>query len=81
VTEQPTACVIEIYQTDPDRTDDTLTGSILFPQKVLINGHPVLTQGSIKINAIEIPLGRDLINVTVTLLARRIIVAAEGDMN
>jgi hypothetical protein len=80
VTEQPTACVIEIYQTKPEKTDDTLAGSVIMPNKVLINGHPVLTQGGIRINAIEVPIAKDLASVTVTLLVRRIIVAAEGDM-
>lgn len=81
MTEKATACVIEIYQTEPEETDDTLAGSVIMPDKVLINGHPVLTQGGVRINAIEIPVGKELASVTVTLLVRRIIVAAEGDIH
>jgi hypothetical protein len=80
--EQPTAAVIEIFQTSPERTDDTLAGSVIVPDRVCINGHPVLTQGGIKVHEINIPLGMhsELLQVTVTLLARRVIIAAKGDV-
>jgi hypothetical protein len=75
-----TAAVIEVIERGR-ATDDTLGGSLLLPNEVRINGHPVPTcDGGVKIHEMKIPGGKDIARVTFTLPARRIIVAAEGDL-
>lgn len=75
----PTAAVIEIIE--PGRaTDDTIGGSIIIPAEVRINGHQVLTTGGgERIHQIDLP-PREMAQVTLTLPARRVIIAAEGDL-
>jgi len=75
----PTAAVIEIIE--PGRaTDGTIGGSIIVPAEVRINGHQVLTTGGgVRIHEITMP-PREMAQVTMTLPARRITVAAEGDL-
>lgn len=75
----PTAAVIEII--DPGHTtDDTPGGSLIIPSELRINGHRVLTcRGGVKIHEISVP-GHDMATITVTLPARRITIAAEGDV-
>ncbi len=77
-TEQPTAAVIEIIERGR-KTDDSMSGSVILPTELRINGHPVLTQGGVKIHEMTLPIGRELASITVTLVARRITIAAEGD--
>jgi hypothetical protein len=74
------AAVIEVIERGR-ATDDTLGGSVVLPTEVRINGHPVPTSGGVKIHEIELPVGRELAQVTFTLVARRITVAAEGDLH
>lgn len=75
----PTAAVIEIIE--PGRaTDDTVGGSVIVPAEVRINGHQVLTTGGgVRIHQIDLP-PREMAQVTLTLPARRVIIAAEGDL-
>lgn len=75
-----TAAVIEVVEAGR-ATDDTLPGSLVVPTQLRINGHQVPTaDGGVKIHEITLP-GRDMAKITVTLPARRITVAAEGDLS
>lgn len=75
----PTAAVIEIIE--PGRaTDDTMGGSIVVPAEVRINGHRVLTtDGGVTVHEMTAP-PREMARVTMTLCARRVTIAAEGDL-
>jgi hypothetical protein len=72
--------VIEIIERGR-ATDDTLGGSIIVPDEIRINGHALLSSAEhpIKVHGVEIE-HPDLVYVTVTLLARRLTIAAEGDL-
>lgn len=75
----PTAAVIEIIE--PGRTtDDTTSGSVIVPTEIRINGHQVLTTGGgVTVHEIK-QAPREMAQVTMTLLARRLTIAAEGDL-
>jgi hypothetical protein len=73
----PTGAVIEIIERDR-ATDDTLGGSVIMPNRILINGQPVLTPDDKPITIHEIN-GDELVTVTLTLFARRISIRAEHD--
>lgn len=76
----PAAAVIEIIEPG-QTTDDTPGGSIIVPRDIRINGVPVLADRGIRVHEMEIPAGGSPATVTVTLLARMVIVAAEGDLS
>lgn len=75
----PTAAVIEVIERGR-ATDDTPGGSLIVTNELRINGHPVLTtDGGVKIHGVDVA-PKELARITVTLPARRITVAAEGDL-
>jgi hypothetical protein len=77
---QPTAAVIEIVER-ARKTDDTLGGSVIVPNEIRINGHPVLVaEGGIKIHEMNLGTNNEAMLVTLTLFARRVVIAAEGDL-
>lgn len=75
----PSAALIEIVD-HGHTTDDTPGGSLILPDQVRINGQPLLVEdGSVRIH--EMVFGKnEVARVTLTLFARRIIVAADGDL-
>lgn len=77
----PTGAVIEIIERGRT-TDGTLAGSIITPDEVRINGQPLLIAADepITIHEINVRSG-DLVCVTLTLIARRVIIAAEDDLS
>jgi hypothetical protein len=78
-TPKSTAAVIEIVE-KAKTTDDTLAGSVIIPNEVRINGIPLLvTEDGIQVHEMDFPPG-DCAKVTLTLIARRVVIAAEGDL-
>lgn len=72
--------VIEIIERGR-ATDDTTGGSIVVPDEIRINGQALLSSAEhpIKVHDVEIE-DRSLVYVTLTLLARRVVIAAEDDL-
>jgi hypothetical protein len=82
-TGEPTAAYIEIVEKNRT-TDDTAGGSVIFPNEVRINGIPLLCpEGEqVKVHGMTFDdgHGEDVAQVTLTLFARRVVIAAEGDL-
>ena|GEM_PF-2337519 len=79
-TEGPRAAVIEIVEKGRT-TDDTMGGSIITPNDVRINGQSLLIPKDVPIKVHEIDADDStVVNVTLTLFARRVTIAAEGDL-
>lgn len=80
---QPTAAYIEIVEKNTS-TDDSPGGSVIVPNEVRINGIPLLVPAGeeIKVHEMTFNDGRDpnVACVTLTLFARRVTIAAEGDL-
>lgn len=80
--ERPRASVIEIIARDYKPTEDG-PGSMIVPREVRINGVSVYTanrdDGGVKIGGIR--LGDNLVTVTLTLIARKLVIAADGDLD
>jgi hypothetical protein len=77
VTDKPRASVIEIIATGKAPAEDG-AGSIIVPREVRINGVSVFTadrENRIKVS--DITLGANMVEVTLTLVARRLVIAAE----
>ncbi|MGX1254198.1 hypothetical protein RKD48_006709 [Streptomyces ambofaciens] len=72
--------VIEIVERGR-ATDDTTGGSVIVPNEIRINGQALLSSAEhpIKVHDIEIE-DRNVVYVTLTLLARRVTIAAEDDL-
>jgi len=82
---QPTAALIEIVELGRT-TDDTPGGSVITPNEIRINGTPILAGPEpITIHEMNFPtpgsVPDDLVKVTLTLYARRVTIAAEGDLS
>ncbi|MER5750600.1 hypothetical protein [Streptomyces sp. NPDC002088] len=76
---KPRASVIELIAPDYQPTDDG-AGSIIVPREVRINGVPVYTPKDAPVQIGDIQLGDELVTVTLTLIARRVVIAADGDL-
>ncbi|MEV6014764.1 hypothetical protein [Streptomyces sp. NPDC051997] len=77
---KPRASVIEIIAKDQQPTEDG-AGSIIVPREVRINGIPVFTaDGDNRIKVGDIQLGSNMVTVTLTLVARRLVIAADSDL-
>ncbi|MFF0736891.1 hypothetical protein ACFYVK_35420 [Streptomyces chartreusis] len=76
----PTAAVIEIVEKGR-ATDGTLGGSVILPNDIRINGQSLAAPADRPIVVHEISTEPDdLVCVTLTLIARRVTIAAEGDL-
>jgi len=72
--------VIEIIERGR-ATNDTRGGSLIVPNDIRINGQSLLSPQECPVKVHEIELDdSSLVCVTLTLLARRIVIAAEGDL-
>lgn len=72
--------VIEILEKGR-ATDDTTGGSLIVPSDLRINGQSLLSPQECPIKVHEIELDdSSLVCVTLTLIARRVTIAAEGDL-
>lgn len=79
-TKSPQAAVIEIVEKGR-ATDDTRGGSVITPDDVRINGQSLLIPRDAEITVHEITSRADeLTTVTLTLFARRVVIAAEEDL-
>lgn len=76
---KPRASVIEIVGTGHQYTEDG-GGSILLPQEVWINGVSVYTAKGSPVRISDIHVGEELVTVNLTLVARRIVIAADSDL-
>lgn len=82
---EPGGALIEIFEKDAT-TSSTGGNSVVVPNEVRINGTPLLVADKpITIHEIEIPSrtgvrASDMAMVTLTLYARRVTIAAEGDL-
>lgn len=77
---KPRASVIEIIAKDFTPDEDG-PGSVIIPREVRINGVSVYTadrNNGIKVS--DIRLGDDMVTVSLTLVARRLVIAADGDL-
>jgi hypothetical protein len=76
---RPTGAVIEILASGRT-TDETTGGSLLLPKEVRVNGHSLCTPRGTRVQINDFALGDELVTVTLTFAARRIVIAAEGDL-
>ena len=79
-TPPPPAAVIEIVEKDKTTTD-TLAGSVIIPNEVRINGQPLSIADGVTVHEINVGGDHELAHVTLTLYARRVTIAAEGDLD
>jgi hypothetical protein len=73
---KPHASVVELIAPGT-RPEEDGGGSIVVPREVHINGVSVLTAGDIRVNPVR--PNSDLVTVNVTLVVRRLVIAADGD--
>ncbi|MEU1497273.1 hypothetical protein [Streptomyces sp. NPDC005732] len=79
-TSGPRPAVIEIVEKGR-ATDDTLGGGLILPNDVRINGQSLLVPKDTPIKVHEIEVDEStVVCVTLTLFARRVTIAAEGDL-
>lgn len=71
------AVVLEVVQAG-EKPDESGTGSLIVPSAVLINGQPVFTTSPVRVHEMQVPL-RELVQVTVTLPVRLLVVGGEHD--
>lgn len=76
---KPRASVIEIIGTGHEYTEDG-GGSILLPKEVRINGVSVYTAKGSAVRISDIHVGEELVTVNLTLVARRVVIAADSDL-
>jgi len=74
---KPRASVIELIAPGYKPTEDG-GGSIIVPRHLRINGVSVLTAGPIVIS--EVQLGENLVTVNISLVVRRLVIAADSDL-
>lgn len=76
----PPAAVVEIIERGA-RTDDTVSGSVVIPDEIRVNGHRLLVaEGGIRVHEMTLGGSNEPLLVTVTLFARRVTIAAEHDL-
>lgn len=72
--------VIEIVERGR-ATDDTTSGSLIVPNDIRINGQSLLSPQECPVKVHEMELDdSNLVCVTLTLIARRVVITAEGDL-
>jgi hypothetical protein len=77
----PRGGVIEIIEKGRATSDATIGESIITPNDVRINGQSLLASADDPVVVHEVSTtGDELVRVTLTLFARRVTIAAEGDL-
>lgn len=77
----PRGAVIEIIEKGRSTGDATIGDSIITPNDVRINGQSLLASADDPVIVHQISTaGDELVRVTLTLFARRVIIAADGDL-
>jgi hypothetical protein len=79
VTEKPRASVVEIIANGSQPTEDG-GGSIVVPREVRINGVSVYTPKGTVVKIDDFALGESLVTVNLTLVVRRLVIGADGDL-
>lgn len=77
---KPRASVVEIIATGAQPTEDG-AGSIILPREVRINGVSVFTPRGTVVKIDDFQLGESLVTVHLSLVVRRLVIAADGDLN
>ncbi|MGY6019614.1 hypothetical protein [Streptomyces spinosirectus] len=75
----PRASVIELIAPDYQPTEEGM-GSIIVPRQLRINGTSVYVAKDTPVTVSPVRLGDNLITVNVTLIARSVVIAADGDL-
>jgi hypothetical protein len=76
---KPRASVVEIVASDSQPTEDG-GGSIVVPREVRINGVSVYTPKGTVVKIEDFALGESLVTVNLTLVVRRLVIGADGDL-
>ena len=77
----PRGAVIEIIEKGRATSDATIGDSIITPNDIRINGQSLLASADDPVIVHQISTaGDELVRVTLTLFARRVIIAADGDL-
>jgi hypothetical protein len=77
---RPQGAVVEIIEKGR-ATDDTVGGSVIAPDEIRLNGQPLLASADDPVVVHQVSTaGDELVRVTLTLFARRVIIAADGDL-
>ncbi|MDH3037912.1 hypothetical protein [Streptomyces sp. TRM75561] len=78
--EGPRGAIIEIVEKDVTTSSDSAGRSIIVPNDIRINGQSLLSSADDPVIVHEITTRADAcVRVTLTLLARRVSIRAEGD--
>ena len=78
---KPRGAVIEIIETGRATSDDSIGESVIAPNDVRINGQSLLASAEDPVIVHQVSTtGDELVRVTLTLFARRVVIAAEGDL-
>lgn len=77
--QKPRASVIEIVASSYQPTDDG-AGSVIVPREVRINGVSVYTPIGTVVKIDDFQLGESLVTVNLSLVVRRLVIAADADM-
>lgn len=77
---KPRASVVEIVATGQPPTEDG-GGSLIVPREVRINGVSVFTPRGTVVKIDDFRLGESLVTVHLSLVVRRLVIAADGDLN
>ena len=75
---KPRASVVEIIASGYQPTEDG-AGSIVVPREVRINGVSVYTPRGTVVKIDDFQLGESLVTVKLSLVVRRLVIAADGD--
>ena len=76
--ETPRGAVIEIIEKRRTPNSPPPGGDVIIPNEIRINGQPLLTPKDHPVKVHEITIqGSDVVLVTLTLFARRVVIAAE----
>ncbi len=79
MTDKPRASVVEIIASGSQPTEDG-AGSLVVPREVRINGVSVYTPRGTVVKIDGFALGESLVTVNLTLVVRRLVIGADGDL-
>lgn len=78
--ERPRASTVEIIAKNYQPTEDG-GGSLIVPNEIRINGVSVYTPRGTVVKIGDVQLGDNLVSVNITLAVRRLVIAADGDLD
>lgn len=78
---QPTGAIIEIIERGATTSDGSTGESVIVPDEIRINGQALAYSAEEPVIVHQVSaLTDDAVRVTMTLLARRVVIAAESDV-